>query len=123
MPQALKVNDLLKSSMMTNLFTILFLLESETNWIIEIKRLDIDSEDKVQIYFWLKCDKHTLKITRLNFVGMSKNGETEQREFSQGILNFDMYNGTFNQQNYLVKTPFFKDSYITKTITDYLRAI
>lgn len=73
----------------------LFLLEANTAFIFEIKRLDVQSENPADVYFWLYFDKASQVLHQLTFVSMSADGDEQQREFTQGQLRFSANAGTY----------------------------
>ncbi|RSK29603.1 hypothetical protein [Hymenobacter metallilatus] len=80
---------------MTFPYRPLFLLEAESATIFEIKRLDVQSQNPSNVYFWLYFDKASGQLSQLGFVSMSTEGEVHRREFTQGRLRFDATEGTF----------------------------
>jgi hypothetical protein len=73
----------------------LFLLEADAFSLVEIKLLDVQSDNPAEVYFWLRFDKADNTLDKLDFVSMQK-GETEQqREFQQGKLQFNQTSGTY----------------------------
>lgn len=76
-------------------YCTLFLLESDTATIFEIKRLDVQSDNPGDVYFWLYFDKATQMLHPLTFVSMNKDGDQQQREFTQGFLRFDATEGAY----------------------------
>ncbi|QIX60404.1 hypothetical protein HER32_04055 [Hymenobacter sp. BT18] len=73
----------------------LFLLEADTAFIFEIKRLDVQSTDPADVYFWLRFDKATQALELLTFEAMSAADGEQRRQFSQGQLRFSAAGGTF----------------------------
>ncbi len=86
---------------MSKIFKTLFIFCNETSILIEVGRVDIESEDKSKIYFWLIVDRNNLQVTRLNFRSMSQgeNGENK-REFEQGSLTFNTERAIFNGEQF-----------------------
>ena len=79
------------------MFKTIFSFENKTNYLIEIARTDMDSEDKSKIYFWLLIEKDGFSVTRLVFRSMSQSEDGENhREFEQGKLNFNNERAVFN---------------------------
>ena len=76
-------------------YRTLFLLEADTATIFEVKRLDVQSDNPGDVYFWLYFDKATQTLHPLTFVSMNKNSEQQQREFTQGHLRFDATKGAY----------------------------
>ncbi|WP_139923314.1 hypothetical protein [Hymenobacter sp. DG01] len=73
----------------------LFLLEADAFSLVEIKLLDVQSDDPAEVYFWLRFDNADHTLDKLEFVSMNRNGAEEQREFRQGRLQFSEASGTF----------------------------
>jgi hypothetical protein len=73
----------------------LFLLEANTASIFEIKRLDVQSDNQADVYFWLYFDKASRQLSHLTFVSMNADGAEQQREFAQGQLQFSDAEGTY----------------------------
>jgi hypothetical protein len=76
-------------------YRTLFLLEADSATLFEIKRLDVQSDNPSDVYFWLYFDKATQTLRPLTFVSMNKNGDQQQREFSQGHLRFTATEGAY----------------------------
>ncbi|MCR5889365.1 hypothetical protein LRS06_16640 [Hymenobacter sp. J193] len=76
-------------------FATLFLLEADTAFICEIKRLDVHSANPADVYSWLHFDKATQALELLEFVSMMQAEGEEQRAFRQGHLRFTPTAGTF----------------------------
>lgn len=76
-------------------YKTLFLLEADAFSLVEIKLLDVQSDNPAEVYFWLRFDKASHHLEHLEFVSMNRNGAGEQREFRQGRLQFSEANGTF----------------------------
>ena len=79
-------------------YRTLFLLEADTATLFEIKRLDVQSNNPGDVYFWLYFDKATHALHPLTFVSMSAEGGVQQREFTQGHLRFTAIEGTYVSQ-------------------------
>ncbi|TSJ48234.1 hypothetical protein [Fluviicola chungangensis] len=85
-------------------FKVLFYFENESKLIVEIKRTDIQSEDKSVIYNWLIIQKEirsaqsrqSATISVLTFRSMAQNGDEQIREFAEGILKWDETAAHFN---------------------------
>ena len=77
-------------------FKVLFFLKGKEQSIIEIKRTDIESDDKSKIYFWLRFYEKDNSIERLIFSSMKTTGEVEERKFTEGVLIFDNQSGHFS---------------------------
>jgi hypothetical protein len=73
----------------------LFLLEADAFSLVEIKLLDVQSDDPAQVYFWLRFDKADSTLDKLDFVSMQKGEAAQQREFQQGTLQFNQTSGTY----------------------------
>ncbi|MCA8829735.1 hypothetical protein [Hymenobacter pini] len=80
---------------MTIPYRPLYLLEAESASIFEIKRLDVQSANPGDVYFWLYFDRASGQLSPLGFVAMNAEGEEHQREFTQGTLHFTATQGTF----------------------------
>ncbi|WBA42409.1 hypothetical protein [Hymenobacter canadensis] len=80
---------------MTFPYRPLFLLESATASIFEIKRLDVQSANPGDVYFWLYFDRTSRQLSHLTFVSMNADGDEQQREFAQGRLQFNASEGTY----------------------------
>lgn len=76
-------------------YRTLFLLEANTATIFEIKRLDVQSDNPGDVYFWLYFDKANQELQPLTFVAMGTGGGVQQREFAQGHLRFTATEGTY----------------------------
>jgi hypothetical protein len=69
-------------------------LESETEYIIELKRLDLNSDAPLsQKFRWIIINASN--IESLSFVSRDKIDSTEYRKFIEGEFNFDSENGEF----------------------------
>jgi hypothetical protein len=79
-------------------YRTLFLLEADTAFIFEIKRLDVQSNNPGDVYFWLYFDKATHALHPLTFVSMRVEDDVQQREFAQGHLRFTATKGTYTPQ-------------------------
>lgn len=77
-------------------FECLYILENYYLQIIGVKRLwppqDVQEKEK---FHWMKIDKQTLSIIRLNLRSMDSAGEIEKRYFEEGFLKFNRTIGTF----------------------------
>ncbi|TGE08423.1 hypothetical protein [Hymenobacter fodinae] len=73
----------------------LFLFEADAFSLVEIKLLDVQSDDPAEVYFWLRFDKADHTLHKLDFVSMDKDGAEQQREFQQGKLQFNQSGGTY----------------------------
>jgi hypothetical protein len=79
-------------------YKTLFLLEADTFSLVEIKLLDVQSDDPAEVYFWFRLDKDSHTLQKLDFVSMSKDGDEQRREFKQGKLAFDEQAGTYSTE-------------------------
>ncbi|MBO0356355.1 hypothetical protein J0X19_00220 [Hymenobacter sp. BT186] len=79
-------------------YRTLFLLDTDTAAIFEIKRLDVQSNNPGDVYFWLYFNKGTQALQPLTFVAMSNDGGVQQREFAQGHLRFTATEGTYTSK-------------------------
>ncbi len=87
------------------LFKVLFCFENATQLIVEIKRTDIQSDDKSVIYKWIIIRKEirssvqsrlNAAISALTFQSMTKNGDEQIRGFAEGTLEWDGITAHFN---------------------------
>jgi hypothetical protein len=95
-------------------FKILFWFENDSKIITEIKRTDIQSEDKSLVYKWLIIENGTRsssvatepygesskndyqgRISILTFQSMDSSGENQTRTFAEGILRWDAHEALF----------------------------
>ncbi|UOG76517.1 hypothetical protein MTX78_07930 [Hymenobacter tibetensis] len=76
-------------------YRTLFLLEADNASLFEIKRLDVQSDNPGDVYFWLYFNKDTQALHPLTFVSMSAEADNQQREFTQGKLRFNASEGTY----------------------------
>lgn len=85
-------------------FKVLFCFENESRLIIEIKRTDIQSEDKSLVYKWIVIRKEirstqsrlNATISTLTFQSMAQNDNKQIREFEEGTLEWDEITAHFN---------------------------
>ncbi|WP_294670158.1 hypothetical protein [uncultured Fluviicola sp.] len=85
-------------------FKVLFCFENESRLIIEIKRMNIQSEDKSAIYKWILIKKEissaqsllSATIYVLTFQSMAQNDDKHIREFAEGKLEWDGITAHFN---------------------------
>ncbi len=82
-------------------FNVLFCFENELQIIIEIKRTDIQSEDKSLVYKWLKITKTPIEIQQLSFRSMDDSGENQTRTFAEGMLKWNPDFALFNDEKML----------------------
>lgn len=73
----------------------LFLLEADNFFLLEIKALEVKSEDPAEVYFWLHYDRARRTLQKLEFVSMTDQGEQQERVFRQGQLQFGPQAGTY----------------------------
>lgn len=77
-------------------YRVLFLLQSPSLTLLEIKRLDLPADASVgDVYRWLRYDAATDTLTGLDFVHMHSAPPLEERQFRQGTLRFSAAAGTF----------------------------
>ncbi|GAB3296092.1 hypothetical protein [Hymenobacter tenuis] len=76
-------------------YNTLFLLEADAFSLLEIKALDVQSDDPAEVYFWFRFDKSSHTLEKLEFVSMNKDGAEQQREFRQGKLQFNQSSGVY----------------------------
>ncbi|WP_300664188.1 hypothetical protein [Fluviicola sp.] len=79
-------------------FRVLFCFENEFQIVIEIKRTDIQSEDKSLVYKWLKITKSPVEIQALSFRSMDISGENQTRTFAEGTLKWNSESSSFNEE-------------------------
>lgn len=79
-------------------FEVLFCFENALQLVIEIKRTDIQSEDKSRIYYWLNISKKTGTIETLSFRSMDNSETTQVRTFAEGTLEWDANTARFNNE-------------------------
>lgn len=77
-------------------YRTLFLLEADSAFLFEVKRLDVESSNPGDMYFWLYFDKASQQLQPLTFVAMRAEGGEQQREFAQGSLAFGPKRGTYS---------------------------
>jgi len=80
-------------------FKTLFLLTHETTWVFEIKRLDIQSQEPSELYYWFVLDKSMMELKRLTFVSMSQESEWNRRVFEEASLKFNQEIGVLTHKN------------------------
>lgn len=83
--------------MVTDLFhfKVLFWFEDDLNIITEIKRTDIQSEDKSLVYKWLHIYKSSGQIWQLTFQSMDQADGKQIRNFAEGVLTWNADNVSF----------------------------
>nr|WP_294862008.1 hypothetical protein [uncultured Fluviicola sp.] len=79
-------------------FKVLFCFEDEFKLIIEIKRTDIQSEDKSLVYKWLHIDKSSDQVWQLAFQSMNQADGEQIREFAEGTLTWNAGTVIFNDE-------------------------
>jgi hypothetical protein len=79
-------------------FQVLFCFEDEFKLIAEIKRTDIQSEDKSLVYKWLYIDKSSSQLLQLSFQSMNQLNGEQIREFTEGILAWNATSVKFNDE-------------------------
>jgi hypothetical protein len=79
-------------------FRVLFCFENSVQLLLEIKRTDIQSEDKSKVYQWLRIEKSTPEISRLHFQAMDASGEQQSRTFAEGELTWNSGSARFNDE-------------------------
>ncbi|WP_343632185.1 hypothetical protein [Fluviicola sp.] len=84
-------------------FKVLFWFENDEKIITEIKRTDIQSEDKGLIYKWLLIQNENEKqnedkISVLTFQSMVSSEESQTRTFAEGRLEWDAKQVLFNAE-------------------------
>lgn len=80
-------------------YKTLFLLEADAFSLVEIKLLDVQSDDPAEVYFWLRFDKADHTLDKLEFVSMHQDSAEQQREFRQGRLQFDGTQGNYTAED------------------------
>lgn len=76
-------------------YKTLFLLEADAFSLLEIKALDVQSDNPAEVYFWFRFDHASHVLQPLEFVSMAEDNGRQQREFRQGKLQFDQSTGTY----------------------------
>ncbi|AEA42053.1 hypothetical protein [Fluviicola taffensis] len=79
-------------------FKVLFCFEDEFKLITEIKRTDIQSEDKSLVYKWLHIDKSSGQIWQLTFQSMDQLEGKQIRDFAEGNLTWNASSVNFNDE-------------------------
>lgn len=75
---------------------LIYSFESDSLIILEIEKKNIDKlSPPDKRFFWLKYDKESKKLERLDFVSMKSERELENRVFAQGEFKFNPFQGTF----------------------------
>lgn len=81
-------------------FKVLFCFEDAYKLIVEIKRTDIQTEDKSLVYKWLMIRKQNdnEQVTVLSFQSMDKSEGEQIRHFAEGVLTWNAENVSFNEE-------------------------
>ncbi|QES90828.1 hypothetical protein [Rhizosphaericola mali] len=81
-------------------FALLFGFQSGQFSVVEIKRLDINSDRKEDIYYWIqiKNSNGNYALKRLSFVSMSQNEKEQFRQFQKGRLHFNNTTAIFENE-------------------------
>jgi hypothetical protein len=79
-------------------FKVLFCFEDEFKLIVEIKRIDIQSEDKSLVYKWLHIDKSSGQVWQLSFQSMEQSSGEQIRNFAEGILTWNAEKVSYNEE-------------------------
>lgn len=82
-------------------FKVLFCFENDAQLILEIKRTDIQSDDKSLVYKWLKIAKDPEQIQTLSFRAMEALGENQVRTFAEGTLTWNANLASFHDETLL----------------------
>jgi hypothetical protein len=77
-------------------FKVLFCFEDATKLITEIKRTDIQTEDKSLVYKWLMIDKNSGQVQQLTFLSMDQSEGEQIRNFEEGTLTWNAGVVNFN---------------------------
>lgn len=110
-------------------FRVLYYLTNELASIVEIKRLDIDSNSPVyKLYYWLFWNKGNNAPEQLRFVSMTSLADSEKRVFEQGVLSFNEQEGLFttlpsHQYTLQRRSPLALSATDVKLIDDFLDSI
>lgn len=79
-------------------FKMLFCFEDEFKLITEIKRTDIQSEDKSLVNKWLHIDKSSGQVWQFSFQSMDQINGEQIREFAEGTLTWNAGTVIFNDE-------------------------
>lgn len=85
------------------LYKVIYSFAKGKQWLAEIKRTDIESEDKSEIYFWLRLDVPKGELEVLEFKSMSTKNGKELRVFTQGELEFTTEKADFLKRTFVQK--------------------
>ncbi|MDF3025745.1 MAG: hypothetical protein K0S23_52 [Fluviicola sp.] len=77
-------------------FKVLFCFEDTVKLIAEIKRTDIQTEDKSIVYKWLLIDKSSREVRQLTFLSMDQSEGEQIRNFAEGTLSWNAAAVDFN---------------------------
>lgn len=102
-------------------FKVLFCFEDESKVITEIKRTDIQSEDKSLVYKWLLIQKQNGEhITPLTFQSMDQSEGEQIRHFAEGTLTWNAAAVSFNNKEMDRIDPELMDPKWIRLIADFL---
>ncbi len=81
---------------MSPIFEILYLFESPSLFITEIKRLDLPENSELSdVFQWLYLDRKSGALVKLWFRSKDSSPAVEERFFEQGYLKFNDVQATF----------------------------
>lgn len=100
-------------------FKVLFCFEDEFKLIVEIKRTDIQSEEKRLLYKWLHIDKSSSQISQLTFQSMNQLEGKQLRNFAEGNLTWDTSLANYNSEA-MMRVDSTLDTNWLKLINDFL---
>ena len=100
-------------------FKVLFCFEDEFKLIVEIKRTDIQSEEKSLLYKWLNIDKSSSQISQLTFQSMNQLEGKQLRNFAEGNLTWDTSLADYNSEE-ITRVDSTLDAKWLKLINDFL---
>ena len=78
---------------------VLHAFRKENYELFEIKRLNMDSDNPSDIYFWFLYTANQETLERLAFISMDTNQDEETRIFKQGLLQFNKEKAVFTFNN------------------------
>ncbi|WP_196894456.1 hypothetical protein [Aureivirga marina] len=85
---------------MKNNYNVLSFLDSERHSFLEIKdTTPVRKSKELQDDFWLRLDKDTNTLKKLDFLSKSSLREFEERIFVQGKLQYDRDKGIYSKYN------------------------
>jgi len=94
-----------------HLFECIYFLESPALYVLEIKRNDLNEYAPVAEKFqWLRMEKSSLEISRLNFRSMDSSKDVEERFFEEGFLKFNTDTGTYIEKYNSAQHPLVNNS-------------